>query len=168
MTYYIFLKSLTSIEEFRKNPHVKIPPKSPCANFQSLGKFKNPILIRKLFFLISARPPPLFFFQPSHGPPPFPPVRPSRTELVRFLHFKTCPILQLVRFGLKTGPIRSLRPQAAARALGPSHVGVFTERRILFDFVHSGRDTFSLSHHCHVGPACQLHPLPPPPANRCH
>jgi hypothetical protein len=44
---------LRSLEEFRKNPHVKIPPKSPSTNFQSLGKFKNPILIRKfLFFLI--------------------------------------------------------------------------------------------------------------------
>jgi hypothetical protein len=32
---------LRSLEEFRKNPHVKIPPKFPCANFQSLGKFKN-------------------------------------------------------------------------------------------------------------------------------
>jgi hypothetical protein len=30
-----------SLEEFRKNPHVKISPKSPCANFQSLGIFKN-------------------------------------------------------------------------------------------------------------------------------
>jgi hypothetical protein len=36
-----FLKSLGSLEEFRKNPHVKIPSKSPCANFQSLGKFRN-------------------------------------------------------------------------------------------------------------------------------
>jgi hypothetical protein len=50
MAYYIFLKSLRRIEEFRKNPHVKIPPKSPI-NFQSLGKFKNPIFIRKEFFL---------------------------------------------------------------------------------------------------------------------
>jgi hypothetical protein len=33
MAYYIFLKSLTSLEEFRKNPHVKIPPKSFCVNF---------------------------------------------------------------------------------------------------------------------------------------
>jgi hypothetical protein len=41
MAYYIFLKSLRNLEEFRKNPQVKIPPKSPCANFQSLGKFKN-------------------------------------------------------------------------------------------------------------------------------
>jgi hypothetical protein len=32
---------LRSLEEFRKNPHVKIPPKFPCANFQSLGKFKK-------------------------------------------------------------------------------------------------------------------------------
>jgi hypothetical protein len=43
MAYYIFLKSLRSLEEFRKNPHVKIPPKSPSTIFQCLGKFKNPI-----------------------------------------------------------------------------------------------------------------------------
>jgi hypothetical protein len=55
MSYYIFLKSLRSIEEFRKNPHVKIPPKSSSTNFPSLGKFKNPIFIRKdLFPPISA------------------------------------------------------------------------------------------------------------------
>jgi hypothetical protein len=42
---------LRSLEEFRKNPHVKIPPKSPCANFQSLGKFKNPIFNSKILFL---------------------------------------------------------------------------------------------------------------------
>jgi hypothetical protein len=47
MAYYIFLKSLRSLEEFRKNPHVKIPPKSPSTNFQSLGKFKNPIFNSK-------------------------------------------------------------------------------------------------------------------------
>jgi hypothetical protein len=47
MAYYIFLKSLTSLEEFRKNPHVKIPPKSPCANFYSLGIFKKSNFIRK-------------------------------------------------------------------------------------------------------------------------
>jgi hypothetical protein len=185
MAYYIFLKSLRSLEEFRKNPHVKIPPKSSCANFQALVNSKIQFLIRKFFFLISAWPPPLFFFQPSRSPPP-----PSRSGLVRqnWSIFKTCPFLllvqfrylsvfstsKLVRFGLKTGPIRSLRPQAAARALGPlgplgpSHVGVFAERHILFDFAHSGRDTFSLSRHCHVGPACQLHPLPPPPADPCH
>jgi hypothetical protein len=51
MAYYIFLKSLRSLEEFRKNPHVKIPPKSPCANFQSLDKFKNPIFNSEILFL---------------------------------------------------------------------------------------------------------------------
>jgi hypothetical protein len=50
MACYIFLKSLRSLEEFRKNLHVKISPKSPSTNFQSLGKFKNPILIRKFLF----------------------------------------------------------------------------------------------------------------------
>jgi hypothetical protein len=51
MAYYIFLKSLRSLEEFRKNPHVKIPPKSPSTNFQSLGKFKNPIFNSEIIFL---------------------------------------------------------------------------------------------------------------------
>jgi hypothetical protein len=57
MAYYIFLKSLRSLEEFRKNPHVKIPPKSPSTNFQSLGKFKIPIFNSEIpFSLTSARP----------------------------------------------------------------------------------------------------------------
>jgi hypothetical protein len=43
-------------EEFRKNTHIKIPPKSPCTNLQSLGKFENPIFIPKRFSLrISAQ-----------------------------------------------------------------------------------------------------------------
>jgi hypothetical protein len=45
---------------------------------------------------------------------------------------------------------------------GPSSLGVFAERCISFDFAHSGKDTFSLSRHCHLGPTCQLHPLPTP------
>jgi hypothetical protein len=64
MAYYIFLKSLRSLEELRKNPHVKIPPKSSSTIFQSLAKFKNPILIRKIF---------LFF-------PHFWPSRPALTH----------------------------------------------------------------------------------------
>jgi hypothetical protein len=51
MAYYIFLKSLRSLEEFRKNPHVKIPPKSPTTIFQSLAIIKNQILFGKEFFL---------------------------------------------------------------------------------------------------------------------
>jgi hypothetical protein len=56
MAYFIFLKSLRSLGEFWKNPHVKIPPKSPCANFQSIRIFKNSIFIRKEIF---------FNFQPN-------------------------------------------------------------------------------------------------------
>jgi hypothetical protein len=51
MAYFIFLKYLRSLEEFRKNLHFKIPPKSPCANLQILGKFKNPIFNSKILFL---------------------------------------------------------------------------------------------------------------------
>jgi hypothetical protein len=51
MAYFIFLKYLDSLEDFRKNPHVKIPPKYPCANFQSLGIFKNLIFNQKRIFL---------------------------------------------------------------------------------------------------------------------
>jgi hypothetical protein len=40
MAYYIFLKSLRSLEEFRKNLHVKIPPKSPCAISKALVNSK--------------------------------------------------------------------------------------------------------------------------------
>jgi hypothetical protein len=50
MAYFIFLKYLDSLEDFRKNPHVKIPPKSPSTNFQSLGIFKNQIFIQKRIF----------------------------------------------------------------------------------------------------------------------
>jgi hypothetical protein len=56
MAYFIFLKSLRSLEEFRKNPHVKISPKSPCANFQSHGIFKNKILFEKEIFSVTSGP----------------------------------------------------------------------------------------------------------------
>jgi hypothetical protein len=39
MAYFIFLKYSDSLEDFRKNPRVKIPSESPCANFQSYAKF---------------------------------------------------------------------------------------------------------------------------------
>jgi hypothetical protein len=57
MSYFIFLKYLRSLEEFRKNPCVKIPPKSRCANFQSLGIFKNLVFyLKKNLPQISAHP----------------------------------------------------------------------------------------------------------------
>jgi hypothetical protein len=56
MAYFIFLKYLRSLEDFKKNPHVKIPPKSPPTNFQSLAIFKNQILFGKEFSSLSAQP----------------------------------------------------------------------------------------------------------------
>jgi hypothetical protein len=55
MEYFIFLKYLRSLEEFRKNSCVQITPKSPCANFQSLGIFKNLIFLKKKFLQLSAQ-----------------------------------------------------------------------------------------------------------------
>jgi hypothetical protein len=55
MAYYIFLNSMGIPGEFRKNPHLKISPKSPCKNLQSLCKFKNPILFPEgILFWLSA------------------------------------------------------------------------------------------------------------------
>jgi hypothetical protein len=74
MAYFIFLKSLWSLGEFRKNPHVKIPPKSLCANFQSLDIFKNQILFGKEFSpSLSAQPRPILFFLPTGSFPSSPP-----------------------------------------------------------------------------------------------
>jgi hypothetical protein len=56
MAYFIFLKYLDSLEDFRKNPHAKIPPKSHCANFQSFGIFKNSIFNQKRFFFSTFGP----------------------------------------------------------------------------------------------------------------
>jgi hypothetical protein len=73
MAYCIFLKSLTSLEEFRKNHHVKIHPKSSCANFQSLSIFKNQILFGKDFFPVTFSHPafrPSLFFLPADFPSP--------------------------------------------------------------------------------------------------
>jgi hypothetical protein len=78
MAYSIFLKYLRSLEEFRKNPHVKIPPKSSCANFQSLGIFKNLIFIQKGIFF-GFRP-----IRPSPAPrwptPPHKPLAPRSAQ----------------------------------------------------------------------------------------
>jgi hypothetical protein len=77
-----FLKSLRSLEEFRKNPHVKIAPKSHSTIFQSPAIIKKSNFIQKRIFpsLLAqsaqrpagpsglsaqpAPPPPLFFRRP--------------------------------------------------------------------------------------------------------
>jgi hypothetical protein len=87
--------------------------------------------------LVSALPPPLFSSPAvAHHLPPSP-AQLAIATLVRFLYYRTCPIrLSLadrwahpvsepevvIRTCLfcKTCPIRPLRPQAAARALGPA------------------------------------------------
>jgi hypothetical protein len=87
---YFFLKSLRILEEFRKNPCVKIPLKSSCANFQSLGKYKNLIFISKRnFFQLLAQS-----AQPPHrsarpfGPTSF--LLPHRAEQSRHHRHRPC------------------------------------------------------------------------------
>jgi hypothetical protein len=105
MACYIFLKSLRSLEEFRKNPHVKIPPKSPSTNFQSLVKFKNPIFIRKEFFLR---------------------IQPTRPSLARAgpLHTTGCRAHAL-------GPSRPARPWRNCQKPSLLQVCVARRRRLL-------------------------------------
>jgi hypothetical protein len=79
MAYYIFLKSWRSLEEFRKNPHLKIPPKSPSTNFQFLPIIKNQIFIRKRIFL-HFRP-----IRPS-GQPAYSASHPTLPPGLRFPH----------------------------------------------------------------------------------
>jgi hypothetical protein len=136
MAYYIFLKSLRSLEEFRKNPHVKIPPKSPCANFQSLGKFKNPIFNSEILFPCfrpgrPCSPLGLWISQaaglaaPAGRKPPSPahPARASVASLREYVfHFgpRLLSLPPLPRLSVKWAPAISfvphLRPPELARA----------------------------------------------------
>jgi hypothetical protein len=114
MTYFIFLKYLRSLEEFRKNPHVKIPTKFPCANFQSLGKFKNLIFNSKIFLL---------HFRPGY---PYRPTRPSAQ-----LALLAPPLLQAeANFA---GPSRSahVRRWRICKNTFSSMIHAFRSRRLL-------------------------------------
>jgi hypothetical protein len=131
MAYHIFLKSLRSLEEFRKYPHLKIPPKSPPTKFQSLAIIRNQIFIRKRIFL---------HFRPktaqrpvgpsglSARPPPGAPLLPQAAH--------TC----LAHPGLRGR-------------------GVIARSRLFFEFAQPGGYAFSLCHR-HVGPTCHLCRLP--------
>jgi hypothetical protein len=117
MAYFIFLKYLDSLEDFRKNPHVKIPPKSPCANFQSFDIFKNSILIRKEFFL---------HFQPnrSNGQPTHPTFWPSRVpHLFSFFPNRPAPPLPTGRqpLGRPSPPSRPNRPSSSSSRTRAKH-----------------------------------------------
>jgi hypothetical protein len=83
MTYYIILKSFRRLEEFRKNLHIKIPPKFSGTNFQSLYKFKNHILFSKE--ISSGFRPNRPSSQPAHSAfwPTRPPSSSSRTKAER-------------------------------------------------------------------------------------
>jgi hypothetical protein len=104
MTYYIFLKSLRSLEEFRKSPHTKIPPKSLSTNFQSLGNSKIQFLFGKEFS---------FAFGPI-GPAASRPARPPSPAS----HRPSLPRAARAR------PI----PACAAVAYWPKYVSFFTLR----------------------------------------
>jgi hypothetical protein len=142
MAYYIFLKSLRRLEEFRKNPHVKISRKSPSTNFQSLGKFKNPIFIRKEFFLRiqptrPAHSPGLGLpAGPSHPTPPRPKppsplglstARPARAFGVFYirhfpLRFTPSRASRFLPLSPPRGPHLSVSPSPPRR---PTPVGIF-------------------------------------------
>jgi hypothetical protein len=106
MAYYIFLKSLRSLEDFRKNPHVKFPPKSPSTNFQSLGKFKNPIFNLEILFpcFRPGRPCGPLGHRPNRLPlaSPLPQVGPTRLAYAR--RWRNCrsalsPLIHVFRLG---------------------------------------------------------------------
>jgi hypothetical protein len=47
MAYFILQKTLTGLEEFRKNPHVQIPSKSPFKISRCLAKLQKSNEIQK-------------------------------------------------------------------------------------------------------------------------
>jgi hypothetical protein len=132
MAYYIFLKSLRSLEEFRKNPHAKIPPKSPSTISQSPAIIKKSKFIWKRIFL-RIRP-----NRPS-GQPARPASQPSQP--------------------LAPSPFLPLAARACSTHPGLRGIGVFAKRRLLFKFAQPGDDAFSLCHR-QAGPNRQPH-LPP-------
>jgi hypothetical protein len=114
MAYYIFLKSLRSLEEFRKNPHVKIPPKSPSRNLQSLAKFKNPIFNSEILFPC---------FRPGRPCGPLG-LRPSRPPLAPLLSRRPKP----------TGrpkPLGHARHWRICKNMFSSLIRAFSHRRLL-------------------------------------
>jgi hypothetical protein len=128
MSYFIFLKYLKSLEEFRKNPCVQIPHKSPWANFQSLGKFKNlifnPKILLPIHFSLSA-----WLALPAHLA--FGPASPT---------------------SLPSPAGRSL----PRRPIWSCVDGVSAEIHFPFWFVPSELVAFSLVSLCQVDPGCQL------------
>jgi hypothetical protein len=132
MAYYIFLKSLRSLVEFRK--------KFSCQNSSKISSYKFPkpwynqksnFYSKKNFSSLSAQ----------NSPAASRPVRPLSPA---------------------TLPGTPLLPQAAhARSAHPSlrGLGVIARSRLFLEFAQPGGYAFSLCHR-HVGPTCQLRRLP--------
>jgi hypothetical protein len=123
MAYYIFLKSWKSLEEFRKNPHLKIPPKSPSTNFQSLGTFKNPIFIRKEFFSQNSAHPaqPRPCWPTPHRRPPHTRARPISACFLCHRHTgPACQLCRLPRVGRPEARLPRPSPQFIAPRLPAS------------------------------------------------
>jgi hypothetical protein len=124
MAYCIFLKSLRSLEKFRKNPHVKIPPKSPSTNFQSLGKLKKNLIFNSEILF------PCFWPGRPCGPLG---LRPSPLPLA--------------------SPLPRAEAHRPAQAAQPTRaVGVNVEVRFLLGFTPFILDAFSPSTCCTWGP----------------
>jgi hypothetical protein len=93
MSYNIFLKSLRSLDKFRKNPHIKIPSQSPCINFQSPNIFKIQFVFSNDFsFKFQPNIHPTFWpraaqqAEPAHQVmPPFPSSLPHLSRWLRHL-----------------------------------------------------------------------------------
>jgi hypothetical protein len=143
MAYYIFLKSLRSLEEFGKNPHVKIPPKSPSTNFQSLIIIKNQIFIRKRIFL--------------H----FRPIRPSGQPAYSACRLTPPPGLRFPRPAcqptLPPGLRSIVRPSWPARCSAPLPPGPYKKRAPPLDFTAPPQLTLPLSR----SPCSPVADLPP-------
>jgi hypothetical protein len=142
MAYDIFLKSLRSLEEFRKNPQVKIPPKSPSTNFPSLGKFKIQFLFEKNsssefspLGLAGLPAPPALAYRPAqaiHPPRPKPPsplgltaARPAHAFSVFYrrcfpLRFTPSRAGLLHLISLTTGPRLSASSPTSSRPSSPA------------------------------------------------
>jgi hypothetical protein len=131
-----FLKSLRSLEEFRKNPHVKIHPTSHSTNFQSLSKFKIPIFNSEIPFS-------LFLAQPARWPrcpcrpKPSRPAHPARASVassreIRFpFWFPPSELAASPSSLCQLGPSCQLHPPPlAARAHPRRHRSPATERRL--------------------------------------
>jgi hypothetical protein len=116
MAYYVFLKLLRSLEEFRKNSHVKIPPKFPSTNFQSLAIIKNQFFIHKRFFL---------HFRPRTAQQPVGPSGLSARPI--------SPVPPLLPWATHT---RSAHP-------GLRGLGVIARSRLFFEFAQPGGYAFS-------------------------